>query len=161
MMMCLGVFLFGSKFFGTLWASWTSWKSISFSRLGKFSFLIYSNKFSMSCCCSSPSSTPIIQILECFTLCQRFLSPSSFFWILVSSFCSDWMFIYPFCLKLLLWVLVSFLSLMVSWIFCFVLFWVFFMFFFHFLTKLNHFCKNFDYQGFKFSIRLVGYLLIL
>ena len=29
MMMCLGVFLFESNFFGTLWASWTSWKSIS------------------------------------------------------------------------------------------------------------------------------------
>ena len=26
-MMCLGVFLFGSNFFGTLWASWASWKS--------------------------------------------------------------------------------------------------------------------------------------
>ena len=27
MMMCLGVFLLGSNFFGTLWASWTSWNS--------------------------------------------------------------------------------------------------------------------------------------
>ena len=43
--MCLGVLLFGSNFFGTLWASWTSWKSISFTRLGKFSFIIFSNKF--------------------------------------------------------------------------------------------------------------------
>ena len=50
--MCLGVFLFASNFFGTLW---TSWKSISFAILGKFSFIICSNKFSMSCCCSSPS----------------------------------------------------------------------------------------------------------
>ncbi|KAF6114594.1 hypothetical protein HJG60_010559 [Phyllostomus discolor] len=35
MMICLGVFLFGSNFFGTLWAFWTSWKSISFTKLGK------------------------------------------------------------------------------------------------------------------------------
>ena len=42
MMMCLGVFLLGSSFFGTLWASWTSWKSISFARLEKFSFVIFS-----------------------------------------------------------------------------------------------------------------------
>ena len=32
MMMCLGVFFFGSNFFGTLWASWTSQNSISFNR---------------------------------------------------------------------------------------------------------------------------------
>ena len=44
-MMCLGVFLLGSNFFGTLSASWTSWKSISFARLGKFSFIVFSNKF--------------------------------------------------------------------------------------------------------------------
>ena len=42
-MMCLGVYLLGSKFFGTLWGSWTYWKSISFARLGKFSFIICSN----------------------------------------------------------------------------------------------------------------------
>ena len=42
-MMCLGVYLLGSKFFGMLWASWTSWKSICFASLGKFSFIICSN----------------------------------------------------------------------------------------------------------------------
>ena len=62
-MMCLGVCYFGSNFFVTLWASWTSWKFISFVRLGKFAFIICSNKFSISCCCSSPSGTPIIQIV--------------------------------------------------------------------------------------------------
>ena len=122
MMMCLGVFLFGSNFFGTLWASWTSWKSISFARLGKFSFIICSNKFSISCCCPSPSGTPMIRIWEHFRLFQRFVSLSSLFWILVSSFCSSWMFIFPYCSKLLLWVLVSFLSLLVPWIFYFISF---------------------------------------
>ena len=76
-MMCLGVFLFGSNFFGILWASQTSWNSISFAKLGKFSFIICSNKFSTSS--SSPYGTPIIQTLECLTLSQRFLSLSSIF----------------------------------------------------------------------------------
>ena len=79
MMICLGVFFFGSNFFGTLW---TSWKSISFLRWGMFSFIICSNKFLISCFCSSPFDTPIIRILECFRLSQRFLSHASFFWIL-------------------------------------------------------------------------------
>ena len=56
-MMCLGVFLLGSSFFGTLWASRTSRKSISFARLGKFYFINISNKFSISCSSSSPSGT--------------------------------------------------------------------------------------------------------
>ena len=73
MMMFLGVFLFG-----TLWASWTSWKSISLPRLGKF-FIIFSNKCSISCSPSSPSGTPMIQMLECLKLSWRFLSLSSFF----------------------------------------------------------------------------------
>ena len=54
MMMCLGVFLFRSNFFGTLWASWTSWKSISYARLVKFFFIICSSKVSISCSSSSP-----------------------------------------------------------------------------------------------------------
>ena len=119
-MACLGVVLFWSISFGTLWASWTSWNSVSFTRLGKFSFIICSNKFSISCCCSSPPGTLIIQILEHLKLFQRFLSLSSFFKILVSSFCSSWMFIYSLCSKSLTWVLVSFLSLLVLWIVCFI-----------------------------------------
>ena len=55
--MCLGLFLLQSNFFGTLWASWTFWKSISFARLGKFSFIICLNKFSIFCSSSSPSGT--------------------------------------------------------------------------------------------------------
>ena len=78
MMMCLGVGFLGSNFFETLWASWTSWKSVSFARLGKFSFIICSNKFSVSCCCST-FGTPIIRILECFRLSPRFVSLSSLF----------------------------------------------------------------------------------
>ena len=46
-MMCLGLCFLGSNFFGTLWASWTSWKSISFARLGSSPSLFVSNKFSI------------------------------------------------------------------------------------------------------------------
>ena len=56
----------------------------------------------------------MIQILECLKLSQRFLSLSSLFWILVSSFCFGWMFISSFCSKSLIWVLVSFPSLVGS-----------------------------------------------
>ena len=79
MMMCLGVLFFGSNIFGTLWASQTSWMSISFARMGKFSFIICSNKFSISCSCYSLSGTPMIQILACLKLSQRFLGFSPFF----------------------------------------------------------------------------------
>ena len=65
-MVCPGVCFLGSKFFGTLQASWTSWKFISFARLGKFSFIMFSNKFSISCSSSSLSGTPMIQMLEQF-----------------------------------------------------------------------------------------------
>ena len=73
--------LLGPNFFGTLWASWASWASISFTRLGEFSFIICSDKFSISWSSSSPSGTPIIQILEHFRLLQRFLNLSSFFFV--------------------------------------------------------------------------------
>ena len=140
MMMRLGVFLFGSNFFGsnffgTLWASWTSWKSISFSRLGKFSFIICSNKFSISCYCSSPSGTPIIQILECFRLSQRFVRLSSLFEFLFLHFVLDGCLFFSFCSKFLLWLLVSFLSPLVPWIFCFISVWVGFICFFSFFDQ--------------------------
>ena len=77
-LLCLGVFLLGLNFSGTLRASWISWESISFTRLGNFSFIICSNKFSISCC-SSPSGTPKIQILEDFRLSQRFVRLFTFF----------------------------------------------------------------------------------
>ena len=118
-MMWFEVCFLGSNLFGTLWASWTSWKSISFARLGKFS-IIFSNKFSISCSSSSPSDTPMIRMLEHLKLSWRFLNLSSFFWILVSSLHSGWMFISSFCYKLLVWVPVSFLSLLLPCIFFFI-----------------------------------------
>ena len=60
------------------WTLWTSWKSVSFARSGKFSFIICSNKFLISCS-SSSSGTPVIQMLEHFKMSWRFQSLSSFF----------------------------------------------------------------------------------
>ena len=47
-----GVILFRFISFGTLCASWT-WMSVSFARLGKFSTIISSNRFSVPFCLSS------------------------------------------------------------------------------------------------------------
>ena len=160
MMMCLGGFLFGSNFFGTLWASQTSWKSISFTRLGKFSFITHLNKFSFSCCCSSPSGTPIIQILEHFRLSQRFLCLSSFF-LDPCFFILFWSDVYFFLLLQIVALTPGFLPVTVGSLNILLYFILgIFHLFFYFSTKLNQFCEHFDYQGFKFSIRLVGYILL-
>ena len=68
-----------------LWASWTC-MSISFARLGKFSYIILSSNFSISCSSSPPFDTPIIQMLECLKLSQRFFNLSPFFFFLRSCF---------------------------------------------------------------------------
>ena len=83
MIMCLGVFLFGSNFFGILWASW---KSIPFSTLRKFSFIICSNNFSISCRCF-PSGTPYTSDIGMFQVVPEvpkplFISLNSCFFIL-------------------------------------------------------------------------------
>ena len=78
---CLGVFFFGLTTFGTVCASWT-WVSISFPRLGKFSTLRSSSIFSASFSLSPPSGTPIMWMLVCLMLFQRFLKWSSILFIL-------------------------------------------------------------------------------
>ena len=118
---------------------------ISFARLGKFSFIICSNKFPISCC-SSPSGAPIIQILEHFRLSQRFVRLSSLF---------EFSFLHSDlvgCLFLpsvpngalspgFLPVILGSLNILLYFIL------VIFHLFFHFSTKLNHFCEYFDYQN--------------
>ena len=108
----------GSKLLGTLWASWTSWKSISFAKLGKFSFIIFSNKFSISCSSSSPSGTHMIHMLECLRLFQRFLSLSLFFWILVF-FILFWLNVYFFLLVQIIDLSPSFLPFTVDYLYFF------------------------------------------
>ena len=56
---CLGVILFASILFGTLYASQTC-IYISFTKLGEFYFIIFSSKLSISCPPASPSGTPTI-----------------------------------------------------------------------------------------------------
>ena len=85
---------------------------LSFTKLGKFSFVISSNKFSISCSSSSPSGTPVIQMLVHLEMAQRLLR-LYFFWILVSLFSPGWLFIYSLCSKSLVWILASFPSLWV------------------------------------------------
>ena len=118
-MTCLGVVLFGFNLFGTLCAFWTC--IIYFlCQIGKFSFIIFSNKFSVSCSSSSPSGTPMIWTLEHWKLSQRFLSLFSFLWIPVSSLCSGWMFISSFYSKWLIWVPVSFPLQLIPCIYSFI-----------------------------------------
>uniref|UniRef100_A0A9L0INV3 Uncharacterized protein n=1 Tax=Equus asinus TaxID=9793 RepID=A0A9L0INV3_EQUAS len=64
---CLDVGLFGFILFGALCDSCT-WMSVSFLRLGMFSTIISSNRFSAPLSLSSPSGTHIIQMLVCLTL---------------------------------------------------------------------------------------------
>ena len=75
-MICFGVGLFASMLFGTLCASWIC-MSISFTKLGKFSFIILSNRFPSSCSFSS-SVTPVMLMLDLSKLYQKLLPLPSF-----------------------------------------------------------------------------------
>ena len=106
--MCLGVFLLGSSFFGTLWASWIYWNSISFARLGNFSFIMFSNKH------------PYDSDVGTFKLVPEVPKPlliflNSCFFVLFQ------LNVYFFLLaKSMIWVSVSFLSLLVPCTFSFI-----------------------------------------
>ena len=117
MVVCLGVFLFGSKFFGTLWASWTSWKSSSFTRLGKFSIIQISFPFLVL---PLLLLAPINLDIGMFQVVPEV--PKSVFTFLNCLFLHSvqvWMFISSLCSKLLIWVPVSFPSLLVPCLFFF------------------------------------------
>ena len=112
------VVLFESKLFGILCASWIC-MSISSSKLGKLSFIIFSSKFSISCSYSH-SGIPMIQMLTRLEMHHSLLIQSSFFWILVSSFYSGWMFLSSLCSKLLVFTLASLPSWLVPCEFFFI-----------------------------------------
>ena len=84
--MCLGMFLLGCMLYGTLCSSWT-WVSVCFPMLGKFSAYSLFNYF-LGPFVSFPSETPIMWMLVCLMLSQRFLRLSSFLFIVFSLFCS-------------------------------------------------------------------------
>ena len=85
--MCLGVFLLGFLLPGTLCAFWT-WLTISFPMFRRFSAIISKKCFLSLFSLSSPSGTPIMQMLVHLMLSQRSLRLSSFLFILFSIFCS-------------------------------------------------------------------------
>ena len=85
-MVCLGVGLFD-----TLSASWIG-VSISSTRLGKFSIIIFSHRFSISHSLSSPSSIPMIRMSIHLRLSQMLLTLSSSFLNYFYFCCSDWVF---------------------------------------------------------------------
>ena len=87
--MCLGMGLFGLHFVGALCASCT-WMYVSFLRLGKFLAILFSNKFSVPLSLSTPSGTPIIQMLVHLLLSQSSLRLLSFCLILCSFIFSAW-----------------------------------------------------------------------
>ena len=104
----------GFNFFGTLWASRTCTFS-SFTRLGKFSFIIFQISFQFL-------ALPLLPLAPLWFRCWNIKVFSRvlkafliFFWILVSSFYSGWMFISSFCFKSLIWVLIFFPSLLVPY----------------------------------------------
>ena len=67
--------------------SWT-WLTISFTMLWKFSAIISPNIFSGPVLLSSPSGTPMMQMLAHLILYQRSFRLSSFLFTLCSIFCS-------------------------------------------------------------------------
>ena len=82
--------------------------SISFSKLGKFSFIIFSNRFPISCSFSSPSGTPMVLMLGCFWSCPTdCLHYPHFFGFFFSSCSSHWLFFASLCSKSLIWFLAS------------------------------------------------------
>ena len=138
--MSLGVCFLGSNLFGTL--SFLEFY-VLFPSPDWGSFHCYfSNKVSISCSCSSPPGTPMIWALECLKLSHRVLSLPSFFSFLVSSFCS----------RLLIWVLVSFPTLLVPCICFFISFLHSLQFFLYFVYVHNYFCEYPDYQCFDLCI---------
>ena len=96
--MCLGVFLLGSDLLGLSELPGLPGSLFPLPDWGTI-FIIFSNKFSMSCSSSSPSGTPMIQMLECLKLSQSFLSLSSYF----LNSCFFILFWLNFCFFILFW----------------------------------------------------------
>ena len=77
---CISVFLLSFVLLETLCASWT-WLTTSFPMLGKFSSVSSSDVFSGPFSLSSPSGTPMVQMLVRLMLSQRSVGLSSLFFL--------------------------------------------------------------------------------
>ena len=84
-MLCLAVGLFASILFGTL--CFLDLHVYFLHQSGKFSSIIFSNRFPISCSFSSPTGIPMMQMLEYLKLSHRLLALSSFLHILFSTCC--------------------------------------------------------------------------
>ena len=76
--MYLDVGHLASILFGTLCASWTC-MSVSFTKLGEFTFIIFSNRFPISCSFSSSSGTPWCECWNAWSCPRGCLHYSCFF----------------------------------------------------------------------------------
>ena len=155
-MMCHGVCFLGSNFFGTL--SFLDFLAVYLlCHIGEvllhyfckevFNFLVFLFSF----------RHPYDLNVGMFKVVPEVPKPLLIFWILVSLFCSGWMFISSFCSKSSIWVLVSFPSLLVPGIFFFIITLHSLHTFLYFVAILNHFYEHPDYQCFDLCI-LIGWL---
>ena len=131
-MMCLGVGLFASILFGILCASWTC-MSISFTKLGKISFNIFSNRFPISCSFSFPLASLWSKCWSVKVVPQAAYTILIFFGLFL--FLMFWLVVFAsLCSKSLIWFLASSTLLVLPCkLFCilisvsFVPNWIFFM----------------------------------
>ena len=88
------VFLYGPLWVHLVWDSlhFLDLYVFFFPRLGKFSVIIFSNRFSVLSSLSSLSGSPLMQMLLFPILSQRSLKLSLFFKILFSFCCSEMLF---------------------------------------------------------------------
>ena len=149
-MMCFAVLIRKSSFFGTLRLTGFPGKLFPLSDWGIFPSLFVQEVFDILLFFSS--GTPMIRLLEHLKLYQRLVGASSFFCILVFSFCSSWCLFFPFVPNH--WSESQFPSLHCWFPVYFPLFHLVCLhFFLHFATELNHFCERLDYQCFELCNR--------
>ena len=152
--MCLGMCFLGSNFFGTLSASWTSWKSIFFAILGKFPFIMF--------LCFQISFSILVlplPLLDSYdshagTFKVVLEVPKPFLIFLNSCFfLLFWLNVY-FCLLVQIVNLSpSFLPFIVGSLYISLHFTFHSLhFFLYFATILNNFCQHPDYQCFELCI---------
>ena len=125
--MCLNVWFLGSNFFGTL-RFLDFLEAYFLHQIGEV-FLHYFFKYVFNFLLFFSFWHPYESDVRMFKVVLEVRQPLFiFFWILVSSFCSGWMFISSFWSKLLIRVPISFPSLLVTYTFSFISLFIAFTF---------------------------------